>query len=89
MTDEREPSDDDPESQAVRALLKRSLARDAEDAPDLLPGIQRRLRKRSRGKFFADGWSTANTRTTYLLMGLSTILLVALAYIALGMVELR
>jgi hypothetical protein len=47
------------------------------------------LRKRSRGKFFADGWSTANTRTTYLLMGLSTILLVALAYIALGMVELR
>ena len=89
MTDEREPSDDDPESQAVRALLKRSLARDAEDAPDLLPGIQRRLRKRSRGKFFADGWSTANTRTTYVLMGLSTLLLVALAYIALGMVEVR
>jgi hypothetical protein len=89
MTDEREPSDDDPESQAVRALLKRSLARDAEDAPDLLPGIQRRLRKRSRGKFFADGWSTTNTRMTYVLMGLSTILLVALAYIALGMVEVR
>jgi hypothetical protein len=89
MTDEREPSDDDPESQAVRALLKRSLARDGDDAPDLLPGIQRRLRKRSRGKFFADGWSTANTRTTYVLMGLSTILLVALAYIALGMVEIR
>jgi hypothetical protein len=89
MTDEREPSDDDPESQAVRALLKRSLARDAEDAPDLLPGVQRRLRKRSRGKFFADGWSTANTRTTYVLMGFSTLLLVALAYIALGMVEVR
>ena len=42
MNDEREPSDDDPESQAVRALLKRSFARDADDAPDLLPGVQRR-----------------------------------------------
>jgi hypothetical protein len=89
MTEERDPLDDDPEGQAVRALLKRSLARDAEDAPNLLPGIQRRLRKRSRGKFFADGWSTANTRTSYALIGLSTLLLVALAYIALSMVEVR
>jgi hypothetical protein len=89
MTEERDPLDDDPEGQAVRALLKRSLARDAEDAPNLLPGVQRRLRKRSRGKFFADGWSTANTRTSYILVGLSTLLLVALAYIALGMVEVR
>jgi hypothetical protein len=89
MTDDREPSDDDPESQAVRALLKRSLAQDAHDAPDLLPGIQRRLRRRSRGKFFGDGWSTAQTRTSYVLVGLMTILLVALAYIALGTVELR
>ena len=89
MTEERDPLDDDPEGQAVRALLKRSLARDAEDAPNLLPGVQRRLRKRSRGKFFADGWSTANTRTSYALIGLSTLLLVALAYIALSMVEVR
>ena len=89
MNDEREPSDDDPESQAVRALLKRSFARDADDAPDLLPGIQRRLRKRSRGKFFADGWSTASTRTSYVLMGLMTILLVTLAYFALSLVEVR
>ena len=89
MTEERDPLDDDPEGQAVRALLKRSLARDAEDAPNLLPGIQRRLRKRSRGKFFADGWSTINTRTSYILIGLSTLLLVALAYLALSMVEVR
>ena len=89
MTEERDPLDDDPESQAVRALLRRSLARDAEDAPNLLPGVQRRLRRRSRGKFFADGWSTANTRTSYALIGLSTLLLVALAYLALSMVEVR
>jgi hypothetical protein len=89
MTEERDPLDDDPEDQAVRALLKRSLARDAQDAPNLLPGVQRRLRKRSRGKFFADGWSTANTRTSYALIGLSTLLLVALAYLALTMVEVR
>lgn len=89
MTEERDPLDDNPEDQAVRALLKRSLARDAQDAPNLLPGIQRRLRKRSRGKFFADGWSTAHTRTSYVLIGLSTLLLVALAYLALSMVEVR
>jgi hypothetical protein len=89
MTDERDPVDHDPEGLAVRALLKRSIARDALDAPDLLPGVQRRLRKRSRGKFFADGWSTANARTSYVLVGLMTILLVALAYLAFGIVEVR
>ena len=46
---------------AMRALLKRAI--DAGGARDgraeLLPAVQRKMRKRSKGKFYADGWSTA------------------------------
>jgi hypothetical protein len=45
----------------------------------LLAGVQRRIRNRSRGKFFADGWSTTQARTTYALVGVVTLLMVALA----------
>src|SRR4051812_41544724 len=64
---------------ALSALLKRSLAHAepelAEPAPDesekdrlLLLGVQRKLRKRSKGKFYADGWSTSASRVNYALV---------------------
>jgi len=86
MTDAHRPDDDDRDSQAMRDLVKRSLATDVvgEDAPELVRGVQRRLRRRSRGKFFADGWSTTQHRTSYVLVALLTLLLVVLAYYALG-----
>ena len=72
-----ERADDPPESPALRALLKRSLSAEAiKDPPDLLAGVQRRIRKRSKGKFFADGWSTSQMRVTYLLIAAVTVLLV-------------
>jgi hypothetical protein len=79
------------EGEAMRALVKRALSEDAiaSDAPDLLRGVQRRIRRRSRGKFFADGWSTAQTRVGYVLVALLTLLLVALAYFALGPMDVR
>jgi hypothetical protein len=91
MSDTHERDEDDRSSDAVRQLLKRSLSTDtlAKDAPDLLPGVQRRIRKRSRGKFFGDGWSTTQARTSYVLVGLVTLLLVALAYYALGPMDLH
>jgi hypothetical protein len=84
MTEPREPNDD-RESEAVRELVKRALAADtlAKDPPDILRGVQRRIRVRSRGKFFADGWSTSQARQSYLLVALITLLLAALAYWAL------
>jgi hypothetical protein len=90
MTDTHEPNEDDGSTEAVRDLLKRSLSTDAlaKDAPDLLPGVQRRIRKRSRGKFFGDGWSTTHARTSYVLVGLVTLLLVALAYYSLVPMDL-
>jgi hypothetical protein len=80
-----EPREDD----AMRALLRRSMSRDTENAPDLLAGVQRRIRTRSRGKFFADGWSTTQARASYALVGLVTLLLVVLAYLALSPIDIR
>jgi hypothetical protein len=93
MTDPPETDttpEDDPESRAVRDLLKRSLSTDAlaKDVPELLGGVQRRIRRRSRGKFFADGWSTTHARASYALVALVTLLLVAIAYYALGPMDL-
>lgn len=89
MSDQPEPAEDEGDARAVRDLLKRSLASDEENAPDLLAGVQRRIRVRSRGKFFADGWSTTQTRASYVLIGITTLLLVVLAYCMLSPIGMR
>jgi hypothetical protein len=91
MTEPQETQDDEREDEAMRGLLKRALATDvvAKDAPDLLHGVQRRIRRRSRGKFFADGWSTGQAKIGYVLVALVTLVLVAVAYFALGPMDVR
>ncbi|MGA7119886.1 MAG: hypothetical protein WBY94_07315 [Polyangiaceae bacterium] len=91
MTETPEPHDDDAEGLAVRNLVKRALAADtlAKNPPDILRGVQRRIRHRSRGKFFADGWSTTQTRHAYLLVALVTLIFAAIAYYALGPMDIR
>jgi hypothetical protein len=76
---------DDPQSVAIRSMLKRALGSEAAPVPppDLLAGVQRRIRVRSRGRFFADGWSTGQMRISYGLAGLVTVALAILAYLAL------
>jgi hypothetical protein len=86
---EAEGAEDDAGARAMRALLKRSLSRDTENAPDLLAGVQRRIRVRSRGKFFADGWSTTQARVNYALVAVLTLLFVVLAYFVLGPIGIR
>ena len=96
MSEPREPAEraepgDDRESDAVRELVKRALAPNelVKDTPDILRGVQRRIRARSRGKFFRDGWSTSHGRQAYLLVALVTLLLTALAYYALVPVDIH
>jgi hypothetical protein len=89
-----EPSDDDQidaGEERIRALLKRALATEAvvKETPDLLAGVQRRIRRRSRGKFFADGWSTGQARLGYVLVAIVTLLLVVVAYFGMGPMALR
>jgi hypothetical protein len=46
-------------------------------APELLVGVQKKLRVRSRGKFYGDGWSTAHApRSTYLVTSALMLLLI-------------
>lgn len=77
-----EDRDDDP----MRALLKRSLQPTPADAPDkpILAEVQRKIRQRSKGKFFSDGWSTSGQRINYALIAVLMLLVVAIAYFALG-----
>ncbi|MGD0528395.1 MAG: hypothetical protein ABSE49_24885 [Polyangiaceae bacterium] len=84
-------NDEESDDEIVRKLLKRTLGTDvvARNAPDLLGGVQRRIRRRSKGKFFADGWSTGQTKISYVLVALVTLVLVALAYFALGPMDVR
>lgn len=90
MSDEGEPNDE-RESEAVRELVKRALAPNelTRDTPDILRGVQRRIRARSRGKFFRDGFSTSQARQAYLLVALVTLLLAALAYYSLVPVDIH
>jgi len=81
------PSSRDP----MAALLKRSFEAPAakKAAPSILGGVQRRIRKRSRGKFFADGWSTSDARVSHALIAGAMLLILVLSYFALGPVGVQ
>lgn len=85
-----EPPVDEPvpedaaEDVAMQSLLKKAVERSDAPVPDLVAGVQRKLRKRSRGKFYADGWSTAASRTGYAVVAVAMLLILAVAYLVLG-----
>jgi len=78
--------DDAPDSGRLRDLLKRA-SQVPPPAPkkDVLHGVQRRIRQRSRGKFYADGWSTReeNPRSTYLVTAVVMLVLLGIVYFVL------
>lgn len=81
-TAEEKASEEPPLDEVeVRELLRRALRPPAGSvAPSLLSGVQKKLRTRSKGKFYGDGWSTARSpRSTYLVT--SALMLVLLAFV--------
>ncbi len=66
---------------AVRDILRGALAAE-DELPDLTRGVQQKLRVRSGGKFFADGWSTAKhpPLTTYLITSLLMLFVLCVIY---------
>jgi hypothetical protein len=53
-------------------------------APDLVRGVQRRIRTRSRGKFYGDGWSVARSpRSTYLITSILMLVLIVFVFFVL------
>lgn len=67
----------------LRAALEPPPPKPKQDAV-LLKGVQRRLRVRSKGKFYADGWSTSRSpRSTYLVTSIFMLLLIAFVFLVL------
>ena len=50
----------------------------------LLKNVQRKIRKRSRGRFFADGWSTSASRVSYVTIAMLMLFVLAVAFFALA-----
>ncbi len=75
------PSSDSLEARRIRELVQKS-SRLSDDTPDLVAGFQRKLRTRSRGKFYADGWSTSKQPPImmYLITSLLMLAMVFFAY---------
>lgn len=75
------PPPDDELSQWMQRAFKQS---DITPAVDVLGGVQQRLRERSGGKFYKDGWSTtrhapfATYFITAILMGAAVVLIYAI-----------
>jgi hypothetical protein len=68
----------------VRELLRDALRPPPVAPPNLLRGVQRRLRTRSRGKFYGDGWSTTQSpRSTYLMTSILMLALIAFVFLVL------
>ena len=74
----------------VGSLLKRSLAPVEESLPSpekddvLLKKVQSKLRKRSKGKFYGDGWSTSQSKLSYVLIAAVMLVTILAVYVALG-----
>lgn len=69
---------DEGEQSKMRDLLKGALDLKKEEPPpdsQFLKGVQKRLRDRSGGKFYADGWSTAKHPPTYTYLWTSVLML--------------
>jgi hypothetical protein len=67
----------------MKKLLASERAPAAPVAP-LLPAVQRKIRKRSKGKFYSDGWSVEAGRINYVLVAALMLLVLAIASFALG-----
>ena len=78
-TDSLGPGDE--ASEELRRLLRGGLP-DAAEPPDVLAGVQKKLRERSGGKFYADRWSTEKSApiATYLVTSAIMLVIVFVLY---------
>ena len=69
----------------LRKLMIGALDSGQKSSPDVLKGVQRKLRERSGGKFYADGWTTTRFApiSTYLVTSLMMLTFMAFIYFVL------
>jgi hypothetical protein len=78
-----EPENMEAVQESVRSILRRAKIRRVPEV-DLLTGVQRRIRERSRGRFYADGWSRrASPTSTYVVTSLLMLVILSLVYFVL------
>ncbi|HET9954776.1 MAG TPA: hypothetical protein VFQ61_09735 [Polyangiaceae bacterium] len=70
-----------PGERDLRSVLRGALG-EPEAMPDLTKGVQQKIRARSGGKFFADGWSTVKHPpiNTYLVTSLMMLFVLGVIY---------
>lgn len=70
-----------PDDESMRSLLRSALSVEGTPTPDVLSGVQRRIRQRSRGKFYRDRWAVEKHPpiNTYLV---TAVLMLAVLFIA-------
>jgi hypothetical protein len=75
------PELDASAEQSMRDLLRGALL-DPHSVPDLTEGVQQKIRVRSGGKFYADGWSTVRhpPLNTYLISSLLMLFVLCVVY---------
>ena len=75
-------AESDMDAVDVRDLLREALREPKRRASkNIAAGVQQRIRQRSGGRFFADGWSTTREpRALYLVTSLLMLLVVVLAW---------
>lgn len=81
------PELSEEDERELRSLIRGALNEDAgPDAANVLAGVQRKLRQRSGGKFYADGWSTSQAPpiSTYLVTSALMLVVVLVVYAVLG-----
>jgi len=88
VENERDP-EHEPEPELDEVDIKDLLRAAMEDPPAsqqpaLLDGVQRKLRKRSRGRFYGDGWSiTPEPRGTYLVTSVIMLIVIGIVFLVL------
>jgi hypothetical protein len=89
--DDERPEDVELDEVDVRDLLRKALDPPAASTPpDILQGVQQRIRDRSQGKFFGDGWSTSLApRATFLVTSLLMLLVTLVVWLLLGPVDIH
>ncbi|MCU0694476.1 MAG: hypothetical protein MUF54_24090 [Polyangiaceae bacterium] len=83
--DEPESSSTDLDDDEVRSLLRTAMRVDRDAPPNVLPAVQRKIRQRSQGKFYSDGWSTGGSpRSSYFITSVVMLLVLFAMYLALS-----
>lgn len=78
--------DDESRDESMRKLLRAAFQESAQPNEDVLRAVQRKIRQRSRGKFYADRWSTAKQPPilTYLVTSIIMLAIVVFLYALFG-----